>query len=450
VVETPPHVSAQAGIGPRGQPPHLSRGGAGLRHPGRVSPVRLRHSWWPTPRLPDWLARVLVCVALTQSALNLARPATSYRALALGADERAIGLVTAAYAVVPVLVALPLGRLADRRSPAPLFVAGTVGLAAGCGLLGVASSLEALALASAVLGFGHLAFMVGGQTLLGIQSDPQTQDRDYGLYTAVTSLGQLIGPALAGFLLASARAETISSGTTVAFLFAAVLATLALPLTARVQRRDRHAASTQTQPSARPARSAVGLLRLPGLPAGLFASLALLAAIDVLTAYLPVLGEQSGVGPSAVGLLLSLRAFGSILSRLLLGRLVIRWGRVRLIVGSTLGSAVLLAAVPLSGSVPVWSALLLVSGFLLGMGQPLTMVLVVRAAPPGAQGRALAMRLTGNRLGQMAVPSAAGLAAGAAGAAAPFWLLGGLLAVSALAVGVTPSGPTGGQPERHV
>lgn len=387
-----------------------------------------------------------MCVTLTQTALNVARPTTSYRALALGADERAIGLVTAAYAVVPVLVALPLGRFADRRSPAPLFVAGTVGIAAGCALLGVAASLQGLALASAVLGFGHLALMLGGQTLLGVHSDLQTQDRNYGLYTAVTSLGQLIGPVLAGLVLA--RSDALSRSTTAAFLLAAVLATLALAFTARVQPRERGAAPARAEPG--PSRAALGLLRLPGLPAGLFASLALLAASDLLTAYLPVLAEQAGVGPAAVGLLLGLRAFGSISSRLLLGRLVIWWGRVRLMVASALGSALLMAALPLFASAPAWAVLLLVSGFLLGVGQPLTMVLVVRAAPPGVQGTAVAMRLTGNRIGQVAVPAAAGLAAGAAGAAAVFWLLGGLLAVSALAVAVSRGGPAGGQPDRQV
>jgi hypothetical protein len=38
------------------------------------------------PKPQGWLARVLAGVVLTQAALHLARPVTSYRALALGAD----------------------------------------------------------------------------------------------------------------------------------------------------------------------------------------------------------------------------------------------------------------------------------------------------------------------------------------------------------------------------
>ena len=56
-----------------------------------------------TPTLPAWLARVLAGVVLTQAALFLARPVTSYRALALGADARGVGLITAAFALVPLV-----------------------------------------------------------------------------------------------------------------------------------------------------------------------------------------------------------------------------------------------------------------------------------------------------------------------------------------------------------
>jgi hypothetical protein len=44
------------------------------------------------------------------------------------------------------------------------------------------------------------------------------------------------------------------------------------------------------------------------------------------------------------------------------------------------------------------------------------------------------VRLTGNRIGQVATPAAAGVLAGSAGASSVFWLLGAILAASAVAV----------------
>ena len=71
------------------------------------------------------------------------------------------------------------------------------------------------------------------------------------------------------------------------------------------------------------------------------------------------------------------------------------------------------------------------------------MTTVVQAAPDEARSTALALRLTGNRLGQVAAPAAAGLVAGVAGAAAPFVMLGALLLAAAGSAARQPTRPQG-------
>ena len=68
-------------------------------------------------------------------------------------------------------------------------------------------------------------------------------------------------------------------------------------------------------------------------------------------------------------------------------------------------------------SVPALLALAVVVGAGLGFGQPLSMTLVVQLVPENARATALAVRLTGNRLGQGAAPAAAGAIAGTGGTA---------------------------------
>jgi MFS family permease len=382
------------------------------------------------PKLPGWLARVLAGVVLTQAALYLARPVTSYRALALGADARAVGLITAAFALVPLVVAVPLGRASDRWRPGYLLTGGIALGALACGLLGLAGTLPGLALASAALGLGHLALTLAGQSLIARQSDDARHDRDFGLYAAAASTGQLVGPALAGITLGAAGGS-LETATTAGFVVAAGLMVLAVPTSLGTERLGRAGAPAGRQ-RGRPLRAGQ-LIGARGVPAGMFASLAILATVDVLTAYLPVLGVQRGIPPAVIGALLSLRAATSILSRVLIPWMVGRLGRVRLLIVSAAGSALLTAALPLAGSVPALAGLLAAAGFLLGIGQPLTMSMVVHAVPSDTRGTALAIRLTGNRIGQVATPAAAGLVAGAAGVSAAFWLLGGLLGLAALA-----------------
>ena len=64
-----------------------------------------------------WLWVLMAAAVLTQTALNLARPVVSYKLLALGGDAAVIGVVTAVYAVLPVVAALWLGRVSDRIPP---------------------------------------------------------------------------------------------------------------------------------------------------------------------------------------------------------------------------------------------------------------------------------------------------------------------------------------------
>jgi MFS family permease len=318
-----------------------------------------------------------------------------------------------------------------------MFAAGVAILATSFLLLGLAGSLAELALWSALLGLGHLALILAAQSLIAQQSEDRQHDRDFGLMAAAVSLGQLFGPALGGLVL-SAGADphgSLEGATTRAFLVAAGLATLALPACFGTR-----AAGGGRDPGAgagRPMRAA-DIVRAPGVPAGMFASVAILAAVDIITAYLPVIGERNGIGPAVVGALLSLRAAASILSRLLIPPMVRALGRVRLIAVSAAGSALAMAVLPVPDGAAALAVILVVAGFFLGIGQPLTMSLIVQAVPDDARGTALAIRLFGNRVGQVATPAVAGLVAGAAGIAAAFWLLGGLLVVAAATVAREP------------
>ena len=75
----------------------------------------------------------------------------------------------------------------------------------------------------------------------------------------------------------------------------------------------------------------------------------------------------------------------------------------------------------------------------LGFGQPLSMTIVVRLVPGYARATALAIRLTGNRIGQVVAPAAAGIVAGSAGARSVFWMTSVFLATSAAALRGPPN-----------
>ncbi|MEV6615545.1 MFS transporter [Streptomyces sp. NPDC051051] len=371
-----------------------------------------------------WLLRLVIAFGFAQGAVSMARPAVSYRALALGADERAVGVIAGVYALLPLFAAVPLGRRTDHGRCAPLLPLGVVLTAGGCALSGIAGSLWAMALWSGVMGLGHLCFVIGAQSLVARQSAPHEQDRNFGHFTIGASLGQLVGPIAAGALIGGSDMAGTSA---LALLVAGAGAAVAFTSLWRIE----HPGTSDTSRTPKGDRvPVVRILRTRGVPAGILVSLSVLSATDILTAYLPVVGEHRGIAPSVIGLLLSLRAAATIACRLVLTPLLRLLGRTVLLTVTCLLAALLCAGVALP--VPVWALAVMLAalGFCLGVGQPLSMTTVVQAAPDGARSTALALRLTGNRLGQVAAPAAAGLIAGVAGAAAPFVMLGGLLLLS--------------------
>ncbi|MGW0294218.1 MFS transporter [Streptomyces tuirus] len=371
-----------------------------------------------------WLLRLVIAFGFAQGAVSMARPAVSYRALALGADERAIGVIAGVYALLPLFAAVPLGRRTDHGRCAPLLPLGVVLISSGCALSGVAGSLWTMALWSGVMGLGHLCFVIGSQSLVARQSAPHEQDRNFGHFTIGAALGQLVGPVAAGALIGG---DDMAGSSALALIVAGATAAVAFTSLWRIEHRRTVSASRPDKGDRIPVGA---ILRTRGVPAGIFISLAVLSATDILTAYLPVVGEHRGIAPSVIGVLLSLRAAATIACRMVLTPLLRLLGRTLLLTLTCLLAALLCAGVALP--VPVWAlGLLLVAlGFCLGVGQPLSMTTVVQAAPDDARSTALALRLTGNRLGQVAAPAAAGLIAGVAGVAAPFVMLGVLLLLS--------------------
>ncbi|WP_405579930.1 MFS transporter [Streptomyces sp. NBC_01092] len=383
-----------------------------------------------------WLLRLVIAFSFAQGAVSMARPAVSYRALALGADERAVGVIAGVYALLPLFVAVPLGRRTDHGRCAPLLPVGVVLISGGCAMSGLADSLWAMAVWSGVMGLGHLCFVIGAQSLVARQSAPHEQDRNFGHFTIGASLGQLVGPIAAGALIGG---RDMAGTSALALLVAGAGGAVAFTSLWRVESR-----TTAKSRGERGERVPVKrILRARGVPAGIFISLAVLSATDILTAYLPVVGEHRGIAPSVVGVLLSLRAAATIACRLVLTPLLRLLGRTLLLTVTCLLAALLCAGIALP--VPVWAlaVMLAVLGFCLGVGQPLSMTTVVQAAPEGARSTALALRLTGNRLGQVAAPASAGLVAGVAGVAAPFAMLGALLLVSAGIALRAPARPAG-------
>jgi MFS family permease len=162
----------------------------------------------------------------------------------------------------------------------------------------------------------------------------------------------------------------------------------------------------------------------------IYISLAVSSAVDVLIVFLPLFGTENNFSPFAVGVILAIRAGTSMFSRIFLGAIAQKLGSHFLMVSSIIASTVFCAAMFFARTPISLGIAVAIAGLALGVGQPLTMSLVSRIAPPEDRALAISARLTANRVGQFVVPASAGAIAGAAGAGSIFLGLAALLASS--------------------
>lgn len=377
--------------------------------------------------MKHWFLNVCVATALLQAVYHGVRVLVSYRVLALGGDAVTIGVVTALFSLAPLLVAVRIGRAVDRRHAAAVLRTGVVLTSLGVLVIAVSDDLIVLGLGNVILGFGQILVTVAAQGFITLLSPPGELDRGFAGLTLGVSIGQAVGVPLVG-LIAAGSSDGGVVETTLALTVMGVVSLAAIPFAWPIRERPQAAES----PSKGDRQSVFSMISTTGMRPAVFSSLIVLASVDVVVAYLPVLGHEFGFSVLLVSLLLTARTAASIVSRAFLPWLLTRVPRQKLLISATLCSALPTALLPFVPH-PVWMALLLVvAGFFWGIGQPLTMTWVAGLVTAANRAAALSLRLTGNRLGQVLIPLAAGAAAGVAGTSSIFVVTGGLLGTAAV------------------
>lgn len=370
--------------------------------------------------------RLFVVAMLVNGVYDAVRLAISYRVLALGGDAFAIGLTTASFAILPMLLALRIGRVVDRRGSWGVLTIGTAVSACAVATAAVSPGIALLAAATALTGIGQMMTLIGAQGLVMELSDRSRHVNGFAMFTLAVSLGQTIGTPLLGLLLESGRGDGGVVQTGPALLVMAGVIVVALPLALTLPRRPAPPGGT----TARAATSIPTLLRRDGMAPSIFASLIVVSGFDLITAYLPLVAESAGLSALTVSLLVATRSAFAMISRAAMPWILRRVAQRRILVLAPLVTTPALLVLGLSGDAVVLWVALAVIGFFWGLNQPVTMNWVTAAAPSGDRAAALSLRITGNRAAQVLIPVTAGAIAGIAGPGSVFFVSGALTALS--------------------
>lgn len=334
----------------------------------------------------------------------------SLYALELGASQLTVGILAALYAVVPLVLGVYTGRLADSRGTRAPLILGAVLTAAAMltGFLG--RGIPGLVAVALLVGGGFVFFNVSVQTLAGALS-PAHRTRNFAWLSIGYSSSSLLGPVIAGFSI-----DWI--GHVLTFLLFSFFPLL--PLAVLLTRKP-------AAPAAKPAASGSRGNTLDLLGDRQLRRLILISGLSVASAelfafYVPVFTHQIGLSASTTGIILGSYAFAVVLTRFMLGTLMKHLTTEQILVWFLLLAAAAFAVFPFLREASALMATAFVIGIGVGATQPLMMSISYERAPPGRAGEVTGLRLTVNNVARISMPILCGAVGAALGASPVFWL----------------------------
>ncbi len=404
-----------------------------------------------------WFVMLVVLCVATQAIFNGGRVLLSYRVLAFGGDATMVGLFTAAFSLVPLLIAVPAGRLVDDGSAPGVMRAGLVATLASATLMALSPNLAVLLVGYVLMGFAHMVTLIAAQGMVAsLRGSTSALDSLFAYFTLGISAGQFAGILFSGWIASMGQGSGHVDTTPALW----ALTALAVPaLVVGWFHAGRFAllcdadgiASPAADPAGRGEGSAAGgadatgpdagrggrghdapwtILARRGMPQAMLASVSVIVAIDLLTAYMPVVGHEMGMSVGEVTVVLSARSGLAMVSRAIMPTLLRRGRRNTVMIAAVVVGAAPLLVMPWLGAVWTMAVATGICGFAWGLVMPMTMTWVSQLARERDRAMALSVRLMGNRLAQVVVPPAAGAVAAGSGAATVFLVAGAIMAAA--------------------
>jgi MFS family permease len=353
------------------------------------------------------------------SGANAMRVLVTLYVLELGAAPWVVGVVGGLLYLFPLLLSWPIGAMADRRS--------AFGMLAFAGVCAVASLLliylfpvlpmffAAAALNGLALAFYHVTL----QNLIGTLSSADDRATNFSNFSLAGALTSFVGPLIAGVsidLFGYDWACLIIAG--VAGVVLVLLGVWGGTLPRAQPKAQREAAPRLVFD-----RALVLMLIVSGL---------VQLGSDLFQFFIPVYGHQIGLSASAIGTVLALHSSAAFIVRFFLPRMMKRVSASRLLVWVFATGAAGFMLSTLASTAFTLGIAAFLFGLGMGIGIPLTVILMYEASAKGRSGQALGVRLTANNLVRMGGPMVFGALGAVVGISGVFWILGAVMAIGCL------------------
>jgi len=313
--------------------------------------------------------------------MGAARVILTLYALTLGASPSSVGVLGGMFYVFPLLLSWPIGTLADRYGSRRLLLVGSSSGALAMILPYLAADLRVFYLAAGLMGLALAFYHVTLQNAIGVLSKPEQQARNFSNFSLTGATTNFVGPLIAGF--------TIDHfGYNAACLTVVGLSVIALALLLTFGR-----LLPAGNPHAPASGGTIKSLIDPDVLRMIAATCLVQLGTDIFQFYIPIYGHSIALSATAIGYVLASFAAASFVVRLFLPRLVREVKGEKLLAWSFYAGAVGFVLVPFFQSVGILVVVAFVFGLGMGLGTPLTVILMFGRAAQGRSGQILGFRL---------------------------------------------------------
>jgi MFS family permease len=352
--------------------------------------------------------------------LSVARIVLTLYALDLGAPASAVGVLGGLFYLFALLLSWPVGALSDRVGARPLLLFAAACNTAALVLPYFVRALPAFYVAAALSGLALAFFHVTLQHVVGLLSRPEERARNFSNFSLTGAVTNFVGPLFAGLAIDHA-------GHALACLYGA-----ALSLAALVLMLVRGRLLPPGNPGAKHGMGALNTLADRQVLWMLVTSGLVQLGTDLFQFYIPIYGHSIGLSASAIGAVLSAFAAASFVVRLFLARLVKAVPGEKLLAWSFYLGMIGFVLVPFFKDPVTLAAISFFFGLGMGLGTPLTVILMYERTVEGRAGQTLGLRLTANNFVRVVGPLVFGAVGSAFGLPPVFWINGAMMVVGGL------------------
>jgi len=342
----------------------------------------------------------------------------------LGASVAVVGVVLGIGGILPLLIAIPAGALADEHGPAVVARGAVIAYALAGATLAVFHSVAAVTVAYTLLGAGNIGFAVASQAVVATVSPSRDRLRNFGYYSLWSSAGAVVGPLIGGVI-------TGHVGYLAAF---ALVGALMVPSFAVANFLRAVPPAARSVVSLANAYHLVGpIMRRPRVGAVLFISFMVVAAQTLQQSFYPIYLSRVGLSETLIGVVFAGISLSSMLVRSLLSPGSERLGNAGVLLTATGLAALSLGITPFLRA--FWP--LAVAGALMGastgLALPLTMSLMADPVAAEFWGVAFGVRQGVQRVATVVSPIVFGMVITVYGIGAGFFV-GALTLVGAMPI----------------